>query len=89
VLIQVLACPKLALNADDQRELIDDCLPCCESVGVSGKHAAIPLAGIRSTAPTQQSSDRGRERLVAQVGGSNSDDRRLHAGMNPREGAMC
>lgn len=41
-LIRVLAYPKFALNADDQRELLDDYLPYCESVDVSGKQAAIP-----------------------------------------------
>ncbi len=41
-LIRVLAYPMFALNADDQRELLDDYLPYCESVDVSGKHAAIP-----------------------------------------------
>ena len=41
-LIRVLAYPRFALNADDQRELLDDYLPYCESVDVSGKQAAIP-----------------------------------------------
>lgn len=41
-LIRVLAYPKFALSADDQRELLDDYLPYCESVDVSGNEAAIP-----------------------------------------------
>ncbi len=41
-LIQVLAYPKFSLDADDQRELLDDYLPYCEGVDVSGKPAEMP-----------------------------------------------
>ena len=41
-MIQVLACPKFALDADDQRELLDDYLPYCEGVDVSGKPVEMP-----------------------------------------------
>lgn len=42
MLIRVLTYPEFALNADDQRELLDDYLPCCESADISGKQVAIP-----------------------------------------------
>ncbi len=41
-LIRVLAYPKFALSADDQRELLDDYLPYCESVDAPATPAAIP-----------------------------------------------
>ena len=41
-LIRTLAYPRFALSADDQRELLDDYLPYCEGVDVSGNEAAIP-----------------------------------------------
>ena len=41
-LIRVLAYPKFALSADDQRELLDDHLPCCGSVDLPSRPAAAP-----------------------------------------------
>ncbi|MDE0047544.1 MAG: putative toxin-antitoxin system toxin component, PIN family [bacterium] len=42
MLIQVRACPKFAPNTNDRRGLLNDELPHCESVDVSGKQATIP-----------------------------------------------
>lgn len=41
-LIRVLAYPKSALSADDQRELLDDYLPYCESVAAPARPVAVP-----------------------------------------------
>ncbi len=41
-LIRVLAYPKFALNSDDQRDLLDDYLPYCESIEVPVAPPAIP-----------------------------------------------
>ena len=41
-LIRVIAYPRCALSADDQRKLLDDYLPYCESVDAPAKPAAIP-----------------------------------------------
>ena len=43
-LIRVLACPRLALDPDDRRDLLDDYLPYCESVEVPVAPPAIPAA---------------------------------------------
>ena len=41
-LIRVLTYPKFALNAEDQRDLLDDFLPCCQTVDVPVPPPAIP-----------------------------------------------
>ena len=41
-LLRVLACPKFALNVTDQRELLDDYLPCCETVDMPDARPATP-----------------------------------------------
>ena len=41
-LIRVLAYPKFSLNADEQRDLLDDYLPYCESVVVPDPPPEIP-----------------------------------------------
>ena len=41
-LIRILAYPKFALNADNQRDLLDDYLPYCQTVDVPVPPPAIP-----------------------------------------------
>lgn len=41
-LIRVLGCPRFALNAEDQRDLLDDYLPYCRTVVVPVPVPAIP-----------------------------------------------
>ncbi|MDE2773307.1 MAG: putative toxin-antitoxin system toxin component, PIN family [Gemmatimonadota bacterium] len=41
-LIRVLAYPKFRLSADDRGDLLDDYLPCCETVGVPVAPPATP-----------------------------------------------